>query len=140
MIRHDTLLLAGGTPENRNMLRSVLDGRYHLLEAIGIQQALLLMEQNSSCIAAVLLDMTDPARLLTEGEDRTPLNALFQDVPVIALVEDDSQAALARAFDWGAADVIPLEYDQYAMLKRIETIVELNLHKRNLPISSAGWW
>ena len=37
MIRHDTLLLAGGTPENRVMLRSVLEGHYNLLEAMSIQ-------------------------------------------------------------------------------------------------------
>ena len=38
MDRHDTLLLACGTSENRKMLRSVLEERYNLLEAANTSQ------------------------------------------------------------------------------------------------------
>ena len=32
----------------------------------------------------------------------------------------------------GAADVIPLGYDPYAMLRRVENIIDLHLHKQHL--------
>ena len=58
MTRHDTLLLACGDAKNRSMLRSILGERFNLLEASNTQQVLLLLEQNISCIAAVILDIT----------------------------------------------------------------------------------
>ncbi len=132
MIKHDTLLLTGGTPENRAMLRSVLEGHYNLLEAMSIQQALLLLKQNMDCIAAVLVDITDPGVVSPDWLSRETLSSLFQGIPVIVIAPEDSQDTLALAFDLGSSDVIPIDYDQYAMLRRIGTIVELSLHKRNL--------
>lgn len=132
MIKHDTLLLSGGTPENRKMLRSILEGSYNLLEALNIQQTLLLMEQNVDCIAAVLMDITGPETYHRELLTQIQASTLFQDVPVIIIAPNDSHEILAMAFSYGSADVIPIDYDQYAMLRRIENIVELSLHKRNL--------
>nr|MBQ8244191.1 diguanylate cyclase [Oscillospiraceae bacterium] len=132
MIKHDTLLLTGSIPENRRTLRAMLDGRYNLLEAISLQQALMLLEQNLGCIAAVLLDIADPESLSLETLTPEALQELFHGVPVITIAPDDSQQTLEKAFGFGASDVIPMGYDQYAMVRRIENIVELSLHKRNL--------
>lgn len=46
---------------------------------------------------------------------------------VIVLAQQDTAAVLNRAFGLGASDVIPLGYDAYAMLRRVE-----NLHKQHL--------
>ena len=58
MERHDTLLISSGSPENRVHLRDVLDEGFNVLEAVNVKQTLLLLKQNSSCIAALLLDIT----------------------------------------------------------------------------------
>ena len=132
MDRHDTLLIASGSAENRQLLRSVLQERYNLLEASNVQQAMLLVEQNRDCIAAVVLDIST-----VEQQDRDSLarkknrGDLFQ-VPAIVVCQQDSAQVLNRAFSYGAADVIPLDYEPYAMLHRIENIVELHLHKQHL--------
>lgn len=132
MINHDTLLLTGGTSESRSALRALLEGRFNLLEAIDIQQGLLLLEQNLSCIAAVLVDLTDPERIRISHPSREGLHQLFHEVPFIVITPDITQDVLAKSFGLGASDVIPADYDQYALVKRIENIVELSLHKRNL--------
>lgn len=133
MTRHDTLLLACGDAKNRSMLRSILGERFNLLEASNTQQALLLLEQNISCIAAVILDITvqqtvDRDALQSEGYE------LLHQIPVIVITEDDLPDTLSRAFDFGAADVIPRDYDAYAMYRRIENIIELHLHKLQLEV------
>ena len=132
MDKHDTLLLAGTSKEHRAALRSILSENFNLLEATGSSQALRLLEQNYSCIAAVLLDVTDPGVLSQENGNRENLEAFLEHVPLIAIATDDSPEILSQAFDFGASDVIPLDYDADAMRQRIDNIVELSIHKRHL--------
>ena len=53
----DTLLLVGDRFSDRAMLHDIFEASFNLLEAEGIPQALMFLEQNSSCIAAVLADI-----------------------------------------------------------------------------------
>lgn len=132
MDRHDTLLLACGTSDNRKSLGAVLDAHYNLLEAANTQQAILLLQQNISCIAAVLLDIT-VSELISEDLllDESVI-ALFKQVPVIVITDNENPLSLSKAFVYGASDVVPLHYDSFAMLHRIENIIDLYLHKRHL--------
>ncbi len=133
MERHDTLLIACSSGENRKHLRSVLEQRYNVLEAVNASQTVLLLRQNIACICAVLVDSS-----LRDIPDKTVLlepqvHALLDRVPVIVISPDDPTAEeLSIFFRYGASDVIPLHYDPYAMTRRIETIAELQLHKQNL--------
>ena len=132
MTKHDTLLLCSASRENRQELRRVFAHAYHLLEAADPRQLMLLLKQNRDCIAAVLLDING-----MEREDRNWIGleencGNLSRVPVIVLSDTDSTDALNRAFDLGAADVIPIDYDPNAMLRRVENIVDLNLHKTHL--------
>ena len=132
MERHDTLLITSSSAENRAHLRDVLGEGFNLLEADNARQTLLLLKQNSSCIAALLLDITqmnDADKALIQMQENS---TLLHDVPVIVFTEDDDTERLNRAFGLGASDVIPIDYEPYAMLHRIENIVELHLHKQNL--------
>ncbi len=132
MNRHDTLLLYGGSEQNRKMLRSVLEENYNLLETSGVRQLLVLLRQNLECVAAVVVDITDPELVSRELLDQPESSVLLTQVPLIMVSGNDDHDTLALAFGFGAADVIPLDYDSDAMLKRIGNIVELSLHKRNL--------
>lgn len=132
MERHDTLLISSSSAENRAHLRDVLGEGFNLLEATSVKQMLLLLNQNINCIAALLLDVTQ-LQALDEGAMLQQENsALLQRVPIIVIAEDDGPEGLNRAFGFGASDVIPISYEPYAMLHRIENIVDLHLHKQNL--------
>lgn len=132
MVKHDTLLICSGSRENRQTLRYVFSDSFHLLEAGDVRQFTLLLKQNLGCIAAALLDVS-----CWEEADgawiRQPENSdLLGKVPVIVLAETDSQSVLSQAFGMGASDVIPVDYDAYAMLHRVENIIDLHLHKQHL--------
>lgn len=132
MERHDTLLISSNSPENRAHLREALGEGFNLLESVNIRQALMLLQQNISCIAAMLLDITHMSQ-----EDKllagSPENAaLLRQVQIIVFTEDEDTERMNRAFALGASDVIPISYESYAMLRRIENIVQLHLHKQNL--------
>ena len=132
MDRYDTLLLGGGSPESRGLIRSVLEEKYNLLEAGNVRQLLLLLEQNIGCIASVLLDVTRPEVLDGQLLRSREAAQLLSRSPVIVITEDDSPEMLDSCFALGASDVIPLDYEPYSMLRRIETIVQLHLHRQNL--------
>jgi len=132
MERHDTLLISSSSAENRAYLRDALEEGFNLLEAVNVRQTLLLLKQNSHCIAALLLDITamsDSDKELLRLQEHA---ALLHTVQIIVFTEDEDTERLNRAFNLGAADVIPLGYEPYAMLHRIENIVQLHLHKQNL--------
>lgn len=132
MNKHDTLLIVSKTPGNRKQLRTVLRERYHLMEAASIPQTLLLIEQNADCIAAILLDITAQESGNINLAGLPTIRKQMEKVPIIVISPDDSSHIVNTAFSYGAADVIPLDYDAHAMLRRIETIVELHLHKQYL--------
>ena len=123
MNKHDTLLVACSTAEERKVLREIMSDNYNLLEAKNNEQMNILLEQNRACIAAVVFDM--------DVWEKTDVNDLGE-IPAIVITKDDAPERLARGFDYGAADVIPVDYDSNAMLRRIENLVQLHLHRQNL--------
>ncbi len=132
MEQHDTLLIACGSRESRNQLRSVLKNRFNLLEATNTRQMLLLLEQNLQCIAAVVLDISNWDVIDPNIHADSAAVALLKQRPVIIVADKESYQDLTLYFRYGAADVLPLNYDPYAMLHRIETITQLTLHKKKL--------
>ena len=132
MDKHDTLLISSNSAESRVHLRDVLGEGFNLLEAVNVRQTLLLLEQNISCVAALLLDIAQMEALEEAALQEPAHTALLQRVPVIVISRDDDPVGLNRAFGFGASDVIPIGYEPYAMLHRIENIVELHLHKQYL--------
>ena len=132
MDKHDTILVACGTSENRAHLRGVLGKRFNLLEASNVRQAMLLLSQNSHCIATVLLDVTVP-ELLDIPLLKQPENVrLLQQFPIITIISDNSPELLHTVFDYDITDAIELHYESYAMLRRIENVVDLHLHRQHL--------
>ena len=132
MDKHDTLLVAGGNKEHRETLRHILSEGFNLLEAAGTTQALRLLEQNMDCIAAILLDITEPSAIDATETGKQKFADVIQEVPLIIISTDDSPEILSQAFEFGASDVIPMHYDGEAMRQRIENIVDLSIHKRHL--------
>lgn len=132
MVKHDTLLLCSSSRENRQELRRVFADAYHLLESGDPRHLVMLLRQNLGCIAAVLLDVSrmeqQDRKWMAQQENRT----LLSSVPVIVLTDRESPELLNRAFGMGAADVICVKYDPYAMLRRVENILDLYLHKQHL--------
>ena len=132
MVKHDTLLICSAVRENRQELRHVFSDAFNLLEAGDVRQLTLLLHQNLSCTAAVLLDISRWEAADIRWMEQEENQALLGKVPVIVLAQQDTPEVLSRAFGLGAADVIALGYDSYGMLNRVENIIELYLHKQNL--------
>jgi len=134
MDKHDTLLLVCSSTEDRAHLGNILRDNYNLLEACNSQQMMLLLRQNKDCIAAVVSDMEIWEILTAENPEQTCDADFMAQIPVIIISENDSSQILSQGFDYGAVDVIPLYYDDNAMVRRIETVVQLHLHRQHLQV------
>lgn len=129
----DTLLLVGDANSDRPYLREIFESSYNLLEAENAAQAGMLLEQNGSCIAAVLSDLplkrskdlgslTHAARIGTEDE-----------IPVVALISGTGTGKMEElAFSMGATDVVIKPYTPAGIQRRVQVIVDLFLHKWHL--------
>ena len=93
----DTLLLVDDQQADRAVLRELFQEEYNLLEAENGDQALLLLEENHTRIAAVLLDLLMPAKdgfpVLAEMRAKRVL----PETPVVVITAQDSAARAARA-------------------------------------------
>lgn len=128
----DTLLLACGTAENRAQLRTLFEKNFNLLEADNIKQAHLLLEQNHSCISALLLDVTCPDK--GEFSDLEEMSVLLTStrIPAIVITEEGNNDQIIKAYSMGAIDAISQHCEPYALQQRVQNMVELYRHRWNL--------
>lgn len=128
----DTLLLACGSLESRTILREIFEDSFNLLESANSQQTSMLLKQNHLCIAAVLLDTTDPAVLdldiLAKLKDYEPIH----EIPFIIMIKEHDPEIISKAFGWGAVDVIDSHCDPFIIHRRVGNIVDLYYHKWHL--------
>jgi len=130
MLIHDTLLLASGTPGGRHALRTVFADGYNLLEAATDRQAMLLLEQNYHCIAAVVLDLTDG---ITDGVlEAMEQQPLLRTIPAVAMTPREDPEAVSRAMAKGAIEAMEADTESSVLRQRVRNIVELHRHKWHL--------
>ena len=129
----DTLLLVGDVNSDRAALREIFKETYNLLEAESLTQATMLLRQNDSCIAAVLVDLTQ-----IDDEDVKQVNQAAHrgsdvEIPILSLInfsEDGTREELA--FSRGVSDVIHKPYTPASLRRRVQIFVDLHMHKQSL--------
>jgi len=129
----DTLLLIGSIESDRSRLRDIFEGSYYLLEAENVAQGIMLLAQNSACIAAVISDIP--------LEDGSALRILVSacrpagsgEIPVIALImpTGDGQGE-ELAFLAGCADVVRKPYTMLSVRRRVQVLTDLYNHQQRL--------
>lgn len=129
----DTLLLIGDGNSDRKDLRKIFDSKYYLLEAENAEQGVLLLQQNTRYIAAVVTDIP-----LGDG---TQLRSLVEacradagsEIPVIALISPLVTGENEEyAFVLGADDVVLKPYTPLIVRRRVQLLVNLYLHQWQL--------
>ena len=129
----DTLLLVGDTASDRTNLHDIFESSYYILEAENAAQGIMLLEQNSQCIAAVLTDIP-----LSEDSGLSELVATChpnsnKEIPVVCLVTPSGTGQREEtAFVMGAADVVYKPYTTLSIQRRIQVLVDLYMHQWHL--------
>lgn len=132
MIHRNTLLIVDDVEINRAILHSLFEKSYNILEAENGKQALMLLNHYKENIAAMLLDLTMPIMNGYQVMDEMSRQHIISQVPVVIITSDDSTENEVRAFDLGASDIIMKPFEPHVVKRRVENIIQLNLHKLHL--------
>lgn len=110
--------------DSRANLREIFEARYNILEAETNAQAMLLLQQFSHQLAAVLISDR-------EQEDGSLLRQLREtgitrQIPVVAVLDWGDETREERALALGAAEVLTRPLSRAAAQKRIENVIALH--------------
>lgn len=135
--RRQSVLIVDDSELNRKMLGQMLGSRFDIAEAASGEACLQLLEQNTTGISIVLLDIHMPGiDGFTVLEEMNQKNLLEQ-IPVIMISSEDTVDAVRRAFDLGASDYISRPFDAKVVYQRIINTIQLYAKQRRLSAMAA---
>ena len=128
-----SILLVDDNDINRGILGEIFKNKYDIIEAGDGAEAVQLIVQNNTKLAAILLDVIMPGM---DGyavlEAMVRKDNLNEKIPVLMITADTSTEAERTSYEKGAADVIHKPFDPVIVERRVSKAIELYDHKNNL--------
>ena len=126
------ILLVDDSAMNRMILKEILGGDYRILEAENGQECLEKLQTEAGNIALVLLDINMPVMDGFEVLKAMNANHTIEDIPVIMISSDDSDAAIRRSYELGASDYVTRPFDARIVYRRVTNTIKLYAKQRRL--------
>ena len=126
------ILLVDDSAMNRMILKEILGDDYRILEAENGQECLEKMQAEAGNIALVLLDINMPVMDGFEVLKAMNANHTIEDIPVIMISSDDSDAAIRRSYELGASDYVNRPFDARIVYRRVTNTIKLYAKQRRL--------
>ena len=126
------ILLVDDSEMNRLILAEILQGDYRILEAENGQECLEKMQTEAGNLALVLLDINMPVMDGFEVLKAMNANHTIEDIPVIMISSDDSDAAIRRSYELGASDYVNRPFDARIVYRRVTNTIKLYAKQRRL--------
>lgn len=117
---------------NRAILRNLFEDDYNVLEAENGDQAMMLVRECHTSLAAMLLDVVMPVKDGFQVMKDMMREGFLTTIPVIIITAENSTENEVRAFDLGATDIILKPFEPHVIKRRVQNAVELNRHKLHL--------
>ena len=126
------ILIVDDAALNRDILAAILGTDYRILEASDGQQCLELMREHDGDIALVLLDINMPVLDGFEVLKTMNANHSIEDIPVIMISSEDSEASIRKAYELGASDYVNRPFDAKVVYRRVYNTIKLYSKQRRL--------
>ena len=126
------ILLVDDSKMNRMILAEILGDGYHILEAENGQECLEKLRAEARNIALVLLDINMPVMDGFEVLKAINANHTIEDIPVIMISSEDSDAAIRRSYELGASDYVNRPFDARIVYRRVTNTIKLYAKQRRL--------
>ncbi|WP_310605321.1 two-component system response regulator [Anaerosporobacter sp.] len=126
MSQKDTILVIIKDKESRLALQTILEDTYTIINASTAKEAMTELEEKTTKITAVLIDLMIPARegfsFLAKFQEMKMANT----IPSIAIVSEIDEKTEAEAFQLGAHDIIVRPFSPIIIKRRIENAIKLS--------------
>lgn len=127
-----TILIADDAPFNRDLLRSILEDTYDIVEAEDGEEAVKILQQREREISLLLLDLNMPKK---DGfgvlEDMNKYGWI-DSVPVIMITAEEGPDLLKRAYDMGVTDYLNRQFNIEVVRRRANNTIMLYAKQRRL--------
>ena len=121
------ILIVDDVMNNVHLLDRMLNGvGYNRVLANSGKEALEIIENKTTQIDLILLDLMMPEMDGIEVCNILKSNAMYQDIPIIFITADDSAESFATAFKMGGIGYIKKPLQKVELLLRVENQLKLN--------------
>ena len=126
------ILLVDDSAMNRMILTEILGDSYHILEAENGRGCMEKLQAEAGNIALVLLDINMPVMDGFEVLKAMNANHTIEDIPVIMISSEDSDATIRRSYELGASDYVNRPFDARIVYRRVTNTIKLYAKQRRL--------
>lgn len=109
---------------NREILRSILEDEYTILEAENGKQALEIVDQEAKNMAAILLDLVMPEMDGTQVLEELNRREVIGKVPVLVISGDHTVEVQKKCFELGISDFIAKPFNNAIIKQRVKNTAE----------------
>ncbi len=135
-VEKETILIVDDSEMNREILKSMLEDEYDILEAEDGMKAIQILTDYFTDIKLVLLDINMP---VMDGKEvlRVMGNKLWMEhVPVVCISSDSTDETLKVAYDLGVVDYFTRPFDRESVIRRVHNMIHL-YDKNNVDLRDA---
>lgn len=135
-VEKETVLIVDDSEMNREILKSMLEDEYDILEAEDGAKAIQMISDYFTDIKLVLLDINMP---VMDGKEvlRVMGNKLWMEhIPVVCISSDCTDETLKVAYDLGVVDYFTRPFDRESVLRRVHNMIHL-YDKNNVDLRDA---
>lgn len=128
----ERILIVDDSEMNRMILADMLEEQYEILEASDGMQGISILQQMSSQISLVLLDIVMPEMDGFEVLAVMNQKKWIKDVPVIMISAESMPSYVQRAYELGVTDYISRPFDSLVVQRRVINTIMLYAKQKKL--------
>ncbi len=126
------VLVVDDSEMNRAILSEMLGDEFRILEATNGEEALDMLNRYGTGISCVLLDIVMPVMDGFEVLAYMNKTGVIEDIPVIMISGEDSEAYIRRAYALGVSDYVSRPFDSNVVYRRVYNMIALYSKQRKL--------
>lgn len=130
--QRERILIVDDSEINRELLAEMLEDEYDILEAANGQECMDILNAGSEKISLMLLDLLMPVMDGFEVLAAMNRNHMLENLPVIMISSEDSDAFIRRAYEQGVSDYISRPFDAKVVYRRVFNTIKLYAKQRRL--------
>ncbi len=121
----DTILIVDDMEINRELLKSIFEEQYQVLEAGDGQQAIDRIAEDPDRLCLIFLDLLMPVKSGLDVLEFMLQQNLIQTIPVIMITGESTNESDEKAYEYGVSDIIYKPFAANVVMRRAKNIIEL---------------
>lgn len=126
------VLIVDDSEMNRELLAEMLGSEYKITEAENGEECMAALKQRGTGISLILLDIVMPVADGFDVLDYMTSTHRIEDIPVIMISSENSEATVRKAYELGVTDYISRPFDTRVVCQRVANTIKLYSKQKNL--------